>query len=273
MISFPHAKINIGLYVTRKRSDGFHDIETVMMPVKGLHDILEILPQEDNSSSFVFTQTGLLVDSPNENNLCVRAYELIKKHVEIPSVLMHLHKQIPMGAGLGGGSSNGAFVLKMLNGLAKSKISEEQLAGLALKLGSDCPFFLKEQPCLAEGRGEVLQPLALNLSGNFIAIVHPGIHVNTGQAYGLISPSKPNVNLKELPLIPLEQWREQVRNVFEEALFPLHPEIEKLKALMYAMGAMYASMTGSGSSVFGIFRNKPNLEQIPDGYFKHVSEL
>lgn len=273
MIMFPNAKVNLGLYITQKRNDGFHNIETLFLPVPKLCDILEILPQTNQSKAVVFTQTGIEVDADIDDNLCVKAYALLSKYADLPKVAMHLHKQIPLGAGLGGGSANGAFALKMLNEMASQGVDQNTLADIALELGSDCPFFLTNYPSFASGRGERLQEVNINLKGFYILLANPGIHVNTGKAYGLSTPKPALFNLRHIGQLPMEQWKESVYNDFEKVVFPLHPEIADLKEKFYQMGATYASMSGSGSTVFGFFSKRPDIDIIPKQFFTHLSEL
>ena len=186
---------------------------------------------------------------------------------------MHLHKQIPMGAGLGGGSADGAFALKMLNQLAENPLPNNKLASLALELGSDCPFFLENSPCFAAGRGEKLEPLSINLSNLYVALVNPNIHVNTGKAYGKSTPSPAPVDLRQLEKIPLEKWKNLVSNDFEKVVFAEHHTIGEIKDKLYDLGAVYASMSGSGSTVYGIFKDKPDIGNLFNGMFTHVSKL
>jgi 4-diphosphocytidyl-2-C-methyl-D-erythritol kinase len=253
VIVFPNAKINLGLNIIRKRADGFHDIETVFYPVD-CRDALELIPQKNNDSAFEFSITGLPVDDPMQNNLCVKAYELIKKdHPQVPAVKIHLHKAIPIGAGLGGGSADAAFMLQLLNDNFKLNLSTSQLLGYAIQLGSDCPFFILNKPCFATGRGEVLEDITLDLTAYEIVLVNPGIHINTGWAFSQASPSLPEKNIKEIIVQPVEKWKAELTNDFEEAVFSANPAIKNIKEELYRQGAVYASMSGSGSTVFGIF--------------------
>ncbi len=273
MITFPNAKINIGLYITEKRPDGFHNIETIFLPIPKLCDILEVLPKTSGRNSIEFSQTGLAVDADISQNLCVKAYYLLSSHTALPNVLMHLHKQIPMGAGLGGGSADGAFALRMLNTLADNPVEDEKLLDIALELGSDCPFFLINKPCFGQGRGEVLSPVNLPLNGCFIAIVNPGIHVNTGFAYKNSQPKPAPINLKQLDRLVISSWRDSVSNDFDKVVFPHHPEIERVKEKLYQLGAVYSSMSGSGSTIFGIFADAPDLKGEFQNYFTHISRI
>jgi len=273
MITYPNAKVNLGLYITEKRTDGFHSIETIFLPIPSLCDILEVLPQEHQQEDVVFSESGLEVDGDFESNLCVKAYKHLNKHNPLPKVAMHLHKQIPMGAGLGGGSANGAFTLKMLNELTGNRVNNDELKNIALELGSDCPFFLTNKPCFATGRGEQLHELELNLSGVYILLVNPSIHVSTGMAYSLSNPKPAVTDLRKIAHIPYHQWKTHVHNDFEKVVFPLHVEIKELKEWLYQLGAFYASMSGSGSTVFGLFHTKPDTAAIPLNYYYHLSQF
>ncbi len=271
MLTYPNAKINLGLHVVEKRQDGYHNIETVFYPVKGLCDILEILPSKATQPAF--TNTGLAVDAPTSSNLCVKAWELMHKAYNIPSVDIYLHKQIPFGAGLGGGSADAAQTLLMLNTLFAIGLNNEELKRYALELGSDCAFFIENKPMLGTGRGEVLEEIPLDLTGYFIALVKPNAAVSTAQAYSGIVPHKANMSLAGLANTPVRQWKGCLKNDFEEAIFKQYPEIADVKDCLYQSGAIYASMSGSGSSVFGIFEQKPDIGNQFEGYFTFVGRL
>lgn len=252
MVLFPNAKINLGLHVLNKREDGFHEIDSVMVPIP-LYDILEILPAE----KFEFIQSGIVVDSSIESNLCVKAFRLMEEKYGISPIYMHLRKQIPMGAGLGGGSADAAFVIKGINELFELNLSTEIMEELAAQLGSDCAFFIQNCPQIAKGRGEVLTPFELNLSKYFLKIVNPGLHVGTKEAYaGIIfqnhENSVANVLQREMPL-----WKLSLVNDFEQSVFKIHPELQKIKTQLYKEGAIYAAMSGSGSTLFGIYEMEP----------------
>ncbi|MFP4024157.1 MAG: 4-(cytidine 5'-diphospho)-2-C-methyl-D-erythritol kinase [Thiohalospira sp.] len=264
MINFPNAKINIGLNITEKRPDGFHNIETIFYPIN-LSDILEIKASENN---FTFTSTGIHVDDEkNINNICIKAYNLLKKHYSLPPVNMHLHKNIPIGAGLGGGSSDAAFTLKMLNSIIKLDLSEAELMKIAENAGSDCPFFILNKPSYATEKGNVLIPANIVLKGYFLVLVYPLIHVNTAAAYQKIIPQRSSVNLNEQIKQPVETWKESIKNDFEQVIFNEYPEIKAIKEQLYKSGAVYASMSGSGSSVYGLFKNEINFKSIFSKYF------
>lgn len=260
MIVFPNCKINIGLYVTEKRTDGYHNLETCFVPVPW-NDVLEVLPSSKLSMDF----SGLPIPGSGGDNLVVKAYELLKKDYNLPPVAINLHKCIPMGAGLGGGSSDASAMLLLLNSMFELNISIEKLETYALTLGSDCPIFIKNKPAIAYGRGEIFEDVNLNLEGKYIAITHPGIHIGTSGAFKSLNPSQPKVKLKEKLQHPIEEWKEIIENDFEKYAFSTYPEIEKIKEKMYQAGALYASLSGSGSAVYGIFDTEPNLEW-PDQY-------
>lgn len=255
MIAFPNAKINLGLNILKKRTDGYHDIESCLYPIPW-KDVLEIVP----AKQFEFTQTGLTVPGDATDNLCVKAYQLIKSKYKIPAVKIHLHKVIPMGAGLGGGSADGAFTLKLLNALFQLEIEEQELNKLASNLGSDCPFFIRNKPALATGTGTTLSPLPISLSKQFIAIKHPGIHVSTQEAYQAVNPSIPNIPITEILDKDDSHWKTLLINDFEASVFPNHPAISDLKSLLYQQGAYFSAMSGSGSAVFGLFHEEPKLD-------------
>jgi 4-diphosphocytidyl-2-C-methyl-D-erythritol kinase len=255
MLAFPPAKINLGLNILRKRQDGYHDLETVFLSIP-LRDSLELVldPTLPAGLSPVFTGTGLAVEGPAEQNICVRAYRMLQADFpKLPPARIHLHKVIPMGAGLGGGSSDGAHTLMLLDRLAGLGLSTDRLQNYALALGSDCPFFLYGKPCFAAGRGELMEPIQLDLAGYRLVLVNPGIHVSTAAAFRGIIPSVPATPVREIVLRPVAEWRNNLVNDFERTIFPQYPDIGKIKQELYAQGALYASMTGSGSSVYGIF--------------------
>lgn len=252
MILYPPAKINIGLNIVEKRADGYHELETVMAPIP-VYDVLEII----QNNHFEWKQSGIPVDGNPDGNLCVRAFRLMQSVYGIGNVYMHLRKQIPMGAGLGGGSSDAAYVINGLNELFLLNISIEKQQELASQLGSDCPFFIRNTAQLATGRGEQLQPIHLKLSGYHLIVVKPSIHVNTRQAYSGVHISGDRGKLEEQLLLPVTEWKAHIKNDFEEHLFVLYPELSEIKTKLYEAGAVYASMSGSGSAVFGIFETVP----------------
>lgn len=251
MLVYPNAKINIGLDVVEKRPDGYHNIETVFYPI-GLHDVLDIEPSE-NCSDYSFSADGIPIEGDPEKNLIIQAYRLLQSEYSIPPIDITLIKQIPFGAGLGGGSSDAAFTLKALNQLFELKITPKKLEKFASELGADCPVFIRNKPVFATGIGNIFTPIKLSLKDYFLLLVKPDVHVSTPEAYSLVKPQKPEVSIKELIERPLSEWKKHIKNDFEKSVFARYPEIETIKKNMYELGALYASMSGSGSSVYGIF--------------------
>lgn len=264
MISFPNAKINIGLNVVSKRADGYHNLETVFYPVK-LADALELVESEKTA----FSSSGIQIDGALENNLVVKACQVLQQKFDLPTVHLHLHKIIPFGAGLGGGSADAAFTLKMLNDYFSLDLSHGQLEKYAAALGADCPFFIRNKPTFAHGIGDQFEPVELDLSAYEIIILKPEFSVGTADAYRNIVPQKSDFDLRKIAQLPIEEWKDQIQNDFEKSVFPQFPQIEFLKNLLYENGAVYASMSGSGSAVYGIFRHSPaNLAKFtPPGIF------
>lgn len=260
MILFSNAKINIALHILRKRDDAYHDISSLFYPVP-FQDIIEIHVNPNEDSGFTFTQSGLDIAGELTDNLCYKAWTVFTNKFGKISARVHLHKIIPMGAGLGGGSSNGAFVLKGLYDLTGSPFSMQELAGLAAEIGSDCPFFIYNQSSIAEGRGEILKKAAVNLEGYFLVIIHPAIHISTSEAYSNIIPDQNRTALKEVISKPIKDWKNLLKNDFEVNIFKRYPEIGDIKTSLYNQGALYASMTGSGSAVYGIFSNEIRLPE------------
>ena len=271
MIVFPNCKINLGLHILQKRADGFHDLETVFYPL-ALQDALEIIQHPAPTTDLEFSSSGLKVDGNLSDNICVKAYHLFKKDFPaLPAIKMHLHKTIPLGAGMGGGSADGAFALILLNQKFNLDIDEQSLINYALQLGSDCPFFIKNTACYATGRGEKLETISLDLSGYTFVVVNPKIHINTGWAFSQITPATGRRSLKEIVLQPISTWKENLTNDFEEAVFQHHPEIQNIKTELYRQGALYTAMTGSGSTVFGIFPKKVKpATSFPAHYFVKI---
>ncbi len=269
MVVFPNAKINIGLKIVGKRQDGYHNLETIFYPIK-LKDALEIIERPTQTKEeVVFSQSGLKIDTPSSQNICLKAFHLLRKdHPQIPAVAIHLHKYIPMGAGMGGGSADGAAMIELLNARFQLQLSTHQKIDYALQLGSDCPFFIHNQPCFASGRGDILEPIIFTLKGFQILIVYPGIHISTAQAFSNIQIDPTPSLLKTRVQEPIEQWKHTIFNAFEGPVFAAYPAIQQLKALLYENGAVYASMSGSGSTVYGIFpaEVKPSFN-FPAGYF------
>lgn len=269
MVCFPNCKINLGLYVTNKRPDGFHDLETVFYPlmpdvatasgrmpdgteVPLLNDILEISHTGKESN---ISLSGLRVAGSDKDNLVWKAYQLLKAEFgnKLTPLDIYLHKGIPMGAGVGGGSADGAFMLSMLNDFFSLGLSPAELAERALQLGSDCPFFVYNTPQFAQGRGEQMIPLSLSLAPYTIQLVCPAVHVSTRDAFARISPRQAPLDLRKLDKLHIEQWKNVVANDFEQSVFAIHPQLATIKEQLYWQGAIYASMTGSGSAIYGIF--------------------
>ena len=263
MIVFPNCKINLGLHVVRKRPDGFHDLETVFYPLP-LTDALEVI----TPGTLTFTGSGIPVPGNTADNLCLKAWYLLKQDFpELPEINIHLHKHIPIGAGLGGGSADAAFMLQLLNNRFQLGLTEDQLISYAATLGSDCPFFIPNKPCYATGRGEILEPVTLNLDAWSFILIYPGIHVNTGWAFSRISPKVPEQSLRTSILEPVENWKTIISNDFEAPVFSAHPELAVIKETLYAHGAVYATMSGSGSAMVGIFpKNKIPVIVFDAGY-------
>ncbi len=264
MICFPNAKINLGLSVLEKRKDGFHNIETILYPIK-LKDVLEIIISPDHK--FSFTNTGLQVAIKPENNLVIRAFELLKKDFQLEPVEIHLHKIIPFGAGLGGGSSDAAFTIKLLNDLFNIKLSVSQKLGYARQLGSDCAFFIENKPAVAIHKGDELETIGLDLENYFFLIVKPDIQIPTSEAYSWVHPVRNNLPLMKIVHQPVEQWKKILKNDFEPAIFDRFPAIKEIKNELYKLNAIYASMSGSGSAVYGIFKDKPALSMSFKNHF------
>jgi 4-diphosphocytidyl-2-C-methyl-D-erythritol kinase len=267
MILFPPAKVNLGLNVLHKRSDGYHAVETGMLEVP-FYDVLELLPAENTS----FRQSGLEISGNAEDNLCMKAYRLMEISYDIPGVYMHLRKQIPFGAGLGGGSADATFVLKGLNELFSLQLDENQLRGLAAQLGSDCPFFVSGGAAIACGRGEEISTINLPLNGFWIKLVNPGIHVSTAEAYsGVRFNSSLTDDLESVLLGSREDWKERLKNDFEPSIFERYPVIGQLKDQLYEEGAFYAAMSGSGSTLFGLYEVEPKKSFA--SYFEFIGSF
>jgi len=255
MILFPNAKINLGLYVLQRRPDGFHDLETCFYPVPW-NDILEIIP----ASKTVFTHSGNLIPGNIDDNLCLKAYQALAEDFKLSPVHIHLHKTIPIGAGLGGGSSDAAFVCRLLNQSFELGLTDTELENYVRPLGSDCAFFIQNKPVLAHEKGDVFSdPGIISLKGWWICLIHPSIHVSTKNAYQGVIPDKNRIPIEDILKRPIEEWKQVLVNDFEVNVFQQYPEIYVVKEALYESGATYASMSGSGSSVFGLFKNEPIL--------------
>lgn len=257
MISFPNCKLNLGLNIVEKRSDGFHNLETVFLPIP-LSDVLEVVESDQDA----FELHGKEVPGKKENNIVLKALEILRKDFpQIPSLSIHLLKNIPTGAGLGGGSSNATYMLTMLNYMFQLGLSQEQLLKYALVLGSDCPFFLANVPSYAMGRGEILTPCSIDLSAYHLYMVKPELHIDTKWAFSNLIPKLSTLNCKEIvENYPISKWKEYLINDFEHPIFRLHPELSKLKEELYQAGAVYASMSGSGSTIYAIFNKSMDLQ-------------
>ncbi len=269
MVVFPNAKINIGLQVMGKRPDGYHNLQTVFYPV-AIKDALELIESPTaTKDSILFSSSGNIIDGKEQDNLCIKAIQLLKKDFpNIPPLQIHLHKNIPTGAGLGGGSADGAFMLQLLNNIFNLELSQELLGSYALELGSDAPFFIINRPCYASSRGEVLEGIHIDLSAYRMLIVNPGIHINTAEAFQSLQPRSIHTDLKLAIQRPVEEWKNIILNDFETSVFKINPAIKMLKEQLYSWGALFASMSGSGSSVYGLFKKElqPAIN-FPAGYF------
>lgn len=258
MITFPNAKINLGLNIVEKRPDGYHNLETVFYPVP-IEDALEVNVLNEGDAKFRLNQAGLQIEGEADNNLVVKAYKLLDEKFNLPPVDIHLFKHIPSGAGLGGGSSDAAYMLKLLNEKFSLQLTQEALEEYAASLGADCAFFIRNTPTYAEGIGNIFSPISLSLEGYKIIVVKPDIFVSTREAFAQIKPHRPEVPLKEIVKRPIEEWKELMLNDFEESVFPQFPAIREIKEELYGEGAVYAAMSGSGSSVFGLFEPETEL--------------
>ncbi len=260
MITFPKAKINLGLRIVGKRSDGFHDIETVFYPI-GLCDALEFVVSPKAAKEDTIVVTGYQIGIGPGKNLVIRAFIKLREYFTLPYFSIHLHKAIPAGAGLGGGSSDAACILKAINKYLNLSMDESMLMDLALEMGSDCPFFINPVPSLATGRGEILKPISQTLYGYRLILINPGVRISTREAYINSRPAKPKIGLEYLVNQSIYEWKRYMVNDFEDYAFKLYPQIGEYKTSLYRAGAIYSSMSGSGSSVYGIFEGKPNLPE------------
>lgn len=267
MIRFPNAKINLGLNIVSKRDDGYHNLETIFYPID-IKDALEVVPAKEGvTEAYRFFQSGIPIAGDEEHNLVIKALKLVKQEQEIPPIDIYLHKAIPFGAGLGGGSANAAAMLHLLNDMFELKYNHDKLINLAQKLGADCPFFINNKPAFATGIGEHLEEVELDLSNYHFAIVKPDIWVSTADAYSMIIPQDADISLKEVIKMPVAEWKNVMTNDFEQPIFNKYPQICEIKEELYNQGAIYASMSGSGSSVFAIFDRKPNIEGLFQQHF------
>lgn len=264
MITFPNAKINLGLNIVEKRPDGYHNLETIFYPIN-LQDALEVTRRENNDKEYTLHISGALLEGEPEDNLVVKAYKLLKK--DYPGLLpvdIHMYKHIPAGAGLGGGSSDAACMIKLLNDKFSLGLSTERMEEYAVKLGADCAFFIRNKPVFATGIGNLFEPVELSLKGYHIILIKPDIFVFTRDAFAEIKPVRPAVSLKEIVKQPMETWKHSMKNDFEDSVFKKFPEIAAIKDELYDLGAVYAAMSGSGSSVYGIF--KAPIENVEDKF-------
>lgn len=268
MITYPNAKINLGLNIVEKRPDGYHNLETIFYPIN-LQDALEVTELENEEGEYKLKVSGVPIEGDAENNLVVKAYRLLKKDFpDMSPIKIHMFKHIPTGAGLGGGSADAAFMIKLLNEKFNLKLSIEKMEEYAAILGADCAFFIQNKPVFASGIGNIFENITLSLKGYYIVLVKPDIFVSTKDAFSHITPMHPNQSLKEIVRMPVETWRATMKNDFEESVFQKYPEIAAIKDKLYDMGAIYASMSGSGSSVFGIFREQvEHIEEVFNGCF------
>ena len=257
MIIFPNAKINIGLNVINRRDDNYHNLETIFYPVN-IKDALEIIVADELS----FESSGLEIPGRVEDNLCIKGYHLLKKDFDLPPVKIHLHKNIPIGAGLGGGSADAAFFIRLINQNFNLGMTDEQMTSYARRLGADCAFFIKNKPVFAFEIGDEFETVRLDLSKYQIVLVMPPVHVSTAEAYRGVKPAPVKESLLDLIYEPVAEWKKYIKNDFEASVFKNHPEIRGVKAALYEAGALYASMSGSGASVFGIFETTPDLSAL-----------
>ncbi|HXA00847.1 MAG TPA: 4-(cytidine 5'-diphospho)-2-C-methyl-D-erythritol kinase [Cytophagaceae bacterium] len=262
MVSFPNAKINLGLNIVGKRADDYHNLESCFYSVPW-QDALEILPSE----KFQLTFSGIEIPGKHNDNLCVRVYTSLAKEFKLPPVQIHLHKNIPIGAGLGGGSSDAAFTIKTLNKLFRLNLSDETMEEYVKPLGSDCAFFINNKPVFAYDKGDRFEEININLRGKILVIIYPGIHISTKEAYNGIKPQRSAISIKEILLMDKRRWKDQLKNDFEMELFKIYPELDVIKNTLYQLGAFYASMSGSGSAIYGLFENEAIVSSVFSGSF------
>ncbi len=268
MIQYPNAKINLGLHITSKRTDGYHEVSSCLYPIP-LCDALEIIL----SKKTTFASTGISIPGKEEDNLILKAYKLLQKDFPgLPPIAVHLHKVIPIGAGLGGGSADAGFALSLMNRLFDLFLDDWLLEEYAAKLGSDCPFFIQNTPKLVSGRGEMMEEISVDLSGRWLVLVNPNIHISTKEAYAGVTPKAPQHDLQKVLLDPL-RWKGELINDFEQSIFGKYPLLDEVKQSLYAKGAFYAAMSGSGSTLFGLFDQPPHFERRENGFFVFESAL
>ena len=270
MVINANCKINLGLFVTRKRDDGYHELETVMLPVRELYDVVDVERME--GAGVAFEGRGIEVDCPAEKNLCVRAARLMQERYGVGGVSITLDKRVPFGAGLGGGSSDATAVIMAINELYELNLDKPTLASLAAELGSDTPFFVYNRAMLCEGRGEIMSPVDVDLQGLWLVVMKPEGGISTAEAYRGVQPRIPGVRLTELLKKPIDEWQGSVKNDFEPHILAAHQEITALKSYLLSQGAVYASMSGSGSALFGLFREQPKID-VNSNIFIHIEQL
>lgn len=258
MVTFPNAKINIGLNILSRRTDGYHNLETIFYPVK-VKDVLEVI----EAPKLKFESSGIEIPGNANENLCLSAYQLLKADFDIPPVYIHLHKNIPIGAGLGGGSADAAFFIKLMNDKFNLGLNDEKMENYCRKLGADCAFFIQNKPLFAYDKGDFFEPIEIDLSSYFIVLVMPPVHVSTGEAYRSVKPQLPKLSLKDLVKLPIESWQGKINNDFEPHILNSHPQIRGVKRAMLEAGALFTLMSGSGASVFGIFKDPVILDRLP----------
>lgn len=273
MLLLPNCKINIGLNIVSKRSDGYHNLETVFFPIP-LRDNLEFKEIENEDVPYRLVSGGVPIEGKPEDNLIVKVYLDMKAEFNLPALELCLYKNIPMGAGLGGGSSDAAAMMKGLNEAYNLQLSAEDMEKRLAKFGADCPFFVRNKPAYATGIGDELTNCNVSLKDKFIVLVKPDVFVSTKEAYAHITPKLPAIPLAEAIKLPIETWKEQIVNDFEQSVFPFHPELPAIKQTLYDMGAVYASMSGSGSTMYGIFnRPTPEANEVFDKCFVYTKKL
>lgn len=266
MLVFPNAKINIGLNIVEKRADGYHNIETLFYPIYRLYDALEVVEAKELS----LTVSGYAIADSIDDNLIIKAYRLLQSDFGLPPVAFYLKKAIPMGAGLGGGSADASFALKALSDMFRLGLTESQLMDYALQIGADCPFFITNRPAYAQGKGEQLTIGELDLTGKYLLMIKPDIHLSTKEAYAGVTPYKSGISLQDVLKQPIIQWRNAVKNDFEQSVFRRYPELKAIKEDVYGLGADYAAMSGSGSTIYGIFDRMPDVDKIGNRYYKKI---
>lgn len=264
MLRFPNCKINIGLYILNRRPDGFHSIQSIFYPLHFLSDALEIVESQDDSDHFFVS--GIPINEPIGENICYKAVKLLRKKYQFPSINLYLKKMVPMGAGLGGGSADATCTLMMLNELFDLNISHHQMIQYASELGSDCAFFVNSTPQLGEGRGELLSQVDVSLTGKYLLIIKPDIHVSTAVAFQKVNPNNTRLPLINLLKNDIHLWKDLIFNDFESSVFESYPQIASIKKMLYEMGATYAQMSGSGAACYGIFNEKPKMDELPNGW-------